>query len=135
MRPARYDHDLWVSRLGRLLDHDGPCGRFRLHNCRVGHWWPVGCYVATHPDDRARYVGRVQRRDGTGFDERFAVHHQPVDDWGRVWLLPLRADVSPVVVAAVEAFLISALRPSDNVVRPQIRLWPSRVEELLRRVA
>ena len=58
-----------------------------------------------------------------------------VDDWGRVWLLPLRADVSPVVVAAVEAFLISALRPSDNVVRPQIRLWPSRVEELLRRVA
>lgn len=138
MRPARYtqaDHDLWVGRLSRLVDLDGPCGRFRLHDRRVGHWWPVGCYVATHHDDRARYVGRVQRYDGGGFDDRFAAHHQPVDDWGRVWLLPLRIDVSPLVVAAIEALLISALRPTGNTVRPQIRLWPSRVEEVLRRAA
>lgn len=130
MRPARYNtarHDLWVARLGRLIDTDGPCGNFRLHNGRVDLRWPVGCYIAAHEDTSVRYVGKVHRRGG-GFDERFRRHHQPVNDWGRVWLLPLRRDVSPFVVGAVEALLIAALRPTDNTVRPQF--WPLTADEV-----
>lgn len=129
MKPERYDivrHHLWVVLLGRLIHTDGPCGCFRIQSRRVGWHWPVGCYTATHDDNTVRYVGNVHR-PGNAFDKRFANHHQPVGDWGRVWLLPLRTDVSAFVVGAVEAPLNTAQRPTGNRVRP--RFWPLANEE------
>lgn len=122
--PARYEvvtHNWWVTTLGRLHDPDGPSGEHTLQGLHVDCHWPVGCYVAVDVDDSVRYVGQVRRTVG-GFSERFGSHHQPVDTWDRVWLLPLRRDVPPGVVSLIEALLVLRLRPSDNGYRPAIGL-------------
>lgn len=119
--PAAYGvatHSWWVATLGRLHDHHGPSGEHRLDRRHLEVWWPVGCYIAVEVDGQVRYVGQVHRSVG-GFAERFSSHHQPVDDWHRVWLLPMRLDVAPHLVSVVEAMLIWTLRPADN------RVWPS----------
>lgn len=120
--PVRYDeraHDAWVRRLRRLYDPDGPSGSYLLDDSRRAHvLWPVGCYVGVDTDGTVRYVGKICRRDD-GYDNRLANHHQPVAEWARVWLLPLRTDLSDRIVRNVEATLIRALRPCDNIVRPR----------------
>jgi hypothetical protein len=122
MASARYEvatHTWWVAVLGRLHDADGPSGEHALDGRRIHAHWPVGCYVAVDVDGRVRYVGQVHRTLG-GFTERFAHHHQPVDQWHRVWLLPLRPDVPAHVVSLIEALLIWTLRPADNRRRPSL---------------
>lgn len=124
MKPARYDentHQAWVRLLGRLHAPLGPSGEHHLEGRQVGVLWPVGCYLGVDFDTTVRYVGKVCRRHA-GFATRFAHHRQPVEDWERVWLLPLRVDVAPHVVAGVEALLIRRLRPLDNVVWPTLRM-------------
>lgn len=120
IEPACYDaatHGWWVAVLGPLHDSDGPTGDHWLHRGTIDAYWPVGCYVAVEADKRVRYVGQVHRLRG-GFDQRFMEHHQPVSEWHRVWLLPLRRDVAAHIVSLVEALLIWTLRPSANHVRP-----------------
>jgi hypothetical protein len=124
MTPSRYnevEHRKWVRRLGMLHADLGPSGKHQLENCRVHVWWPVGCYVGVNLEQRVNYVGKVCRTDD-GFDSRFASHHQDIDAWAYVWLLPLRLDVPAQVVKGIEALLIWVLRPSDNLVRPRVRM-------------
>lgn len=124
---ARYSdptHSRWIRRFGRLIDPDGPAGEHRLVGRRTHTTWPVGIYIAVDEDDRVRYVGKVCRSDGQGFDARFANHDQPVEDWPRVWLVPLRPNVADLIVRAVEALFIQILRPTDNIVRPTPTILP-----------
>lgn len=124
MRPGRYDaraHDAWVGRLGHLHAPLGPTGVHHLVGRRLAAAWPIGCYVGVDRDERVRYVGKVCRDVG-GFAERFVGHHQPVEEWDRVWLLPLRQAVPPHIVGAIEALLIRVLFPKDNVVWPRVSI-------------
>jgi hypothetical protein len=114
-------HAWWVELLGRLHDPDGPSGEHVLVHKRLDMHWPVGCYIAVEADTHVNYVGQVRRTVG-GFAERFADQHQPVGEWHRVWLLPLRYDVAPHVVTLIEAMLIYALRPAANHVLPALAL-------------
>ena len=114
-------HREWVRRLGMLHADLGPSGEFDLESRQVGVWWPVGCYIAVDHHDRVKYVGKVCRADA-GYDARFASHRQDVLAWEKVWLLPLRLDLGEHLVEAVEALLIWVLRPTDNIVRPAIKV-------------
>lgn len=121
MTGGRYDqrvHDRVVAQLGWLHDPMGPSGPHGLVGRRADVSWPVGCYVVTANDKRVRYVGKVCRRD-LGYDARFGAHHQAVDSWGTVWLLPMKRHIPNHVVEAVEALLIAVFSPCDNAVRPR----------------
>ena len=82
-------HEVWVRRFGGLVDPEGPNGEHQLHGRRALVSWECGLYVATI-DGITEYAGCVDRHDGTGYDERLASHHQDVDSWERVWLIPFR---------------------------------------------
>lgn len=76
---------------------------------------PVGLYVVVDGDGHVLYVGKVRRQSGSGIVERLDDHHAARRDWEAVWLLPLRSDCSELAVLRLEAQLIAAYRPRDNV--------------------
>lgn len=108
-------HRLWVGSVTPFHDPHGPEGSFRLDaQGRIHARWPVGIYVAVDATGTALYVGQICRDSWEALKDRLVAHHQPVATWHRVWLLPLRADTPPEVVARVEAMMIRWLNPSDN---------------------
>lgn len=121
MSSRRFDqetHDRLMQCLGYLHDTAGPSGPHRPEGGRLDVNWPVGCYIATAHTRTVKYIGKICRSD-TGFDARLGSHHQPIDTWAIVWLVPLRADLDNRVVEAVEATLIAVFCPTDNRVRPR----------------
>lgn len=107
------DFRYWALRLHRWFDPTGPAGNHLLEGRRIALTMSTGIYVAVDHLWQPLYVGKVQRGDG-GVDSRFAGHHQPVESWDSVWLLPLVTSIPDVVLRRFEQKLIERHSPPGN---------------------
>jgi hypothetical protein len=108
------DAEYWRRRMSLVADPDASAGWWPLVGRLTGVSMTVGIYVAVD-GDTCLYVGKIRRHD-EGIDRRIARHHQPVETWEGVWLLPMRQSTPDVVVRHFELAVIARHQPVDNVV-------------------
>lgn len=116
-RLHRFNQDdflYWTQRVGPWFDPSGPSGHHLLRGRQLDLTMAVGLYVGVEDPDRALYVGKVRRRDA-GIRSRLLAHHQRVEAWDAIWLLPLRSTASDMLVRRFELGIIRMYRPPGNV--------------------
>ena len=115
------DHDLddWLRRLGDASDPVTCPGYVPIEplpdggiDCEVA--MQCGLYIIVDAWNRVLYVGKVQRHD-SGLDARLRNHHREDSSWAGVWVIPLRADLSPGSIRDLERSMIEAYCPPLNV--------------------